>query len=314
MPRFLTKHEALGWTREHGQRLNAGDAAAILYESPWDSAYQLWARKTGRIPAKEQTDAMKSGNITEPAIFAWYEQRTGLKGLSQTWCAYEDAGFIQAKADFWHPETKHLAEFKAPSRDDTKDHEIAKSGRAPYAYWLQCQHLMQCFDVPKMTLVSWRAADDFAIIEITRDDDFWAEVMLPAYMQFFARIQENAWPKPEGTETIEDEEWVMQARRYLEGRLMLREAEQQMDRAKAALTRMADIGAKTVKGAGVRATWTIYKERFEVVVKADSKDAMNQILAALEPLKGKQGVGEIKPRPFAPNLVLRITEDKSDGE
>lgn len=309
MPRLLSKDEALSWTREHGQRVNAGDAAAILYEDPYQSAYQLWARKMGRIPPKEQTDEMKSGNVTEGAVFAWYEQRTGLKGLSQVWGAYSDAEWIQSKIDFWHPESKHLAEFKSPFRDDSKDHVLMKSGVAPYHYWLQCQHEMQVMEVEKMTLVSWRSPSDFAILEIKRDDDFWATVMLPAYLEFYRRLTENEWPRPDGNCEMADEEWAMQSRRLHDAKLMRLEAQQQMDRAEAAIKRIADgTGAKRIKGGGIEAVWTVYKPRWEVAVKAESKEALDAIMAALKPLEGRQGVKEIKPREIAANLVLRIGE------
>ena len=309
MPRFLSKDEALSWVKEKGPRLNAGDCAAILWESPYDSAYQLWARKTGRIPPKEQTKEMLSGQVTENAVFAWYEQRTGLKGLSQVWAAYEDAEYIQAKSDFWHPETKHLAEFKSPTRDDSKDHLLAKAKQVPFHYYLQCQHSMAVFDVPKITFVSWRAPDDFAIIEVPFDEDYWATVILPNYAEFYRRLTENEWPRPDGNCEMADEEWAMHARRLHDAKLIRLEVQQQMDRAEAAIKRMADAaGAKRIKGGGIEAVWTAYKPRWEVAVKAESKEALDAIMAALKPLEGRQGVKEIKPREIAANLVLRIGE------
>jgi YqaJ-like viral recombinase domain len=317
MPRFLDKDEALGWIREHGQRLNAGDASAVLWESPYDSAYSLWLRKTKRIPPKEQTEQMQSGVNTEPLIFAWYQKLKGITGESQIWCAYSEAEWIQGKADFWDAETRHLAEFKTRTKEDAKAHEIAKAGMVPYPDWLQCQHLFQTFDALTMDYVSWFSPTDAVMLPVKRDDDFWAMVMLPAYMEFQRRVEENAWPKPEGKTAIEDEEWAMQAHRFLDGRGMKREAEAYIDRAEAALKRMADgTGAKTIAGGGIRATWTTYKPRWEAVVSADSQEALTAILKALEPLEDKQGVGKISKRAYPPNLVLRISEqmDKSEGE
>jgi len=312
MSRLLTRDEALGWTREHGQRINAGDAAPILYESPFDSPYQLWLRKTGRVPAKEQTPEMQSGNVTEPAIFAWYEQRTGLKGQSQVWMAYEDAEFIQAKADFWHPESRHLAEFKAPTKDDSKDHLLAKEGQVPYHYWLQCQHLMNVFGVEQMAFVSWRAADDHVTVEVPRSDEFWLFTMLPAYMEFQHRVEENAWPKPQGQCEEQSEEWAMHARRRMEAKAMIREAEFRLDRAEAALKRMADNGCKTTRGSGLRASWVEYKPRWEAVIKAENKAGLDAIMKALKPLGNKQGVGEIKPREYPPALFLKFTAENDE--
>lgn len=310
MPRFLSKDEALGWTREHGQRLNAGDAAGILWESPYDSAYQLWARKTGKIPKKEQTKEMAAGNMTEPAIFAWYEQYMGVKGgLSQVWAEYDDAPWIQAKSDYWIAENGHLAEFKAPQRDDARDHLLSKAGTVPYHYWLQCQHMMAVFDVGQMNFVSWRAADDHVVLELKRDEGFWATVMLPAYQEFYRRIQEDSWPKPDGKINEEGEEWAMYARRLIEAKEDLRLAEFRLERAEAALKRLADqSGGKSIAGGGVKASWMTYKPRWEVAIKAETKVAFDAIIEAVKPLEKRAGVKEIKPREYPANLVLRIEQ------
>jgi len=314
MPRFLDKDEALGWIREHGQRVNAGDAAPILYESPYDNPYQLWLRKTGKSPPKEQTEAMASGNITEAAIFAWYEQVARLAGgRTQVWAAYdEDMLWVQGKADYWHPGSGHLAEFKSPFRDDSKDHEIAKGGQIPYHYWLQCQHLIQVFDAKSMDFVSWRSADDYAIVPVHRDDDYWLAYMLPAYCEFQRRVTENAWPKPEGEVYERSEQWQMHARRLLECKSLCREYETLYDREAAAIKRLAAAsGRKTIIGGGIRGTWTTLKPRWEVAIKADSEEAQAAILKALEPLEGRKGVGKITKRSYPPNLVLKISVDNT---
>src|SRR5215469_268053 len=170
---------------EFGVRVNAGDAAAILYESPYSNRYRLFLEKTRRIPRPEQTEAMRSGNLTEPLIFEWYRQYRGIDGVSQAWAIDDEYPWLQAKADFWNAEKRLLAEFKAPSRDDAKDHNAAKAGVIPRHYLLQCIHLMEVFDAAEMDFVSWRSADDFAVIPVKRDPELWYETMLPAYAIFW---------------------------------------------------------------------------------------------------------------------------------
>ena len=166
---------------EFGLRVNAGDSAAILYESPYSDRYRLWLEKTKRIPRPEQTDAMKSGVLTEPLIFAWYSQWKGVEGGSQAWGLHDEYPWIQAKADFFNAERNLLAEFKAPTRDGTKDHESAKRGVIPRHYLYQCIHTLEVFDAAEMDFVSWRSADDFAVIPVKRDPELWYTAMLPAY-------------------------------------------------------------------------------------------------------------------------------------
>jgi len=55
----------------HSQRANAiggSDIAPIMNRSPWTSALNLWAQKSGKILPPAGTMAMKLGNYFEPAI------------------------------------------------------------------------------------------------------------------------------------------------------------------------------------------------------------------------------------------------------
>jgi len=307
MPRLITEDQAAAWKEEHGERVNAGDAAAILWESPWDSAYTLYLRKIGQIPRKEQTPAMARGNEVEPEIFAWYEQIKELNGgISQAWAMHDDADFIQAKVDYWHPKLRRLAEFKAPFRDDSRDHKTAKAGEVPYHYWLQCQHELAVYDVAEMDFVSWRSAADMALITVKRDREFWDNVMFPAYFEFQQRVRDRAWPMPNGSIEQRDEEWAMWARRYAEAANAMRAAEGALDRAKAAIKRMADCGARNIEGAGLRASWTSYKPRWEVSISVNSKQVLDELLTELQSVEQRRGVNRLSTREYPANLLLRI--------
>lgn len=288
-------------------RVNAGDVACVLWESPFTSAYQAWGRKTGKIPKPEQTEAMAHGNVTEPLIFDWFCREKKITGVSQAWAIHDELPWLQGKADFWNAEERILAEFKAPSKDDSADHTLAKNGEIPYHYWLQCQALMETFDVNEMYYVSWRSPEDAVTLAVERNSDFWLTEVLPYLMDFIERVRADAWPKPEGTVVEVSEEWAMHARRLLEAKAMVEVGRQNQRRAEAAIKRMAT--AKVTKGGGIRATWTTYRPRWEVVVSADSEAARDKIATAVNPLAGKQGVGKITNRTYPPNLILRISED-----
>ncbi len=148
------------------------------------------------------------------------------------------------------------------------------------------------------------------MIPVERNTDFWLTQMLPAYMEFWRRVQEDSWPKPEGTEMQGSREWLDAARGFLGGKALTDEGTNTKKRAEAALRRMAT--AKTTIGGGVRATWTAYKPRWEVKISADSEEARQRILKAVEPLEGRAGVGKISTTTYPPNLVLRISEQSEN--
>ena len=72
------KYEVMGWVDQmtHDQWLDArstgiggSDLASIYNESPWTSAYTLWAEKSGRVPRENTTnDAMEWGNLLEDVV------------------------------------------------------------------------------------------------------------------------------------------------------------------------------------------------------------------------------------------------------
>lgn len=309
MPRFLDLDEAKqnpDWQVVFTQknRINAGDAAAVLEESPWETAYGLWLLKTGRKARPPQTAAMAHGNTTEPLIFEWYQNEKKITGTSQAWALYDDADYIQAKCDFWNAQMRHGAEFKAPVSGDTS-HRQAKEGHIPYHYWLQCIHEMEVCDAETWDYVSWHQGDG-VIIPVSRNTEFWLTEMVPRYQEFYRRVAENAWPKPEGNAIEQSEEWAQAAVDFVEGKRVSNSGTDMKKRAEAALRRMAV--AKSTTGAGIRASWVAYKPRWEAKISADSEQALAAIMKALAPLEGKQGVGKISSTAWPPNLVLRVTE------
>ncbi len=71
------KREA--WLDERRGHVGASEVAALLGLSPWDgdTALKLWGSKTGRLPAIEQTEAMRIGLLAEDLIDTLFQIDTG---------------------------------------------------------------------------------------------------------------------------------------------------------------------------------------------------------------------------------------------
>jgi predicted phage-related endonuclease len=54
------------WLQKRMGTIGASEAAALLGEHPYLSPYELWMTKTGRLPAKSETPAMRRGRLLEP--------------------------------------------------------------------------------------------------------------------------------------------------------------------------------------------------------------------------------------------------------
>lgn len=78
---MTTPPDSSRWLAERKHHVGASEVAAVLGVSPWSSGYDVWARKTGRIPADlanpEAEERMQWGTLLEPTILAETERRTG---------------------------------------------------------------------------------------------------------------------------------------------------------------------------------------------------------------------------------------------
>ena len=115
MPRLMNLTQGsddwLIW-REKG--IGGSDAPIVLEESPWQSAYGLWLLKTNRVKPKPPSAAMEHGRTSEPLVREWYIKQTGKEG-SPVAAIYDDADYIRVSMDHWNRNTRHAAEFKAPT-------------------------------------------------------------------------------------------------------------------------------------------------------------------------------------------------------
>lgn len=67
------------WLRERETSIGGGEAAAVVGESKYCSAYELWLIKTGKHPGIVETPKMRAGTLLEPVTVAMFEASTGLE-------------------------------------------------------------------------------------------------------------------------------------------------------------------------------------------------------------------------------------------
>jgi putative phage-type endonuclease len=64
------------WHHHRAQFRNASESAAVMGLNPWQTPYQLWLVRTGRMEVAV-TAPMQHGTQMEPAARAAYEDKTG---------------------------------------------------------------------------------------------------------------------------------------------------------------------------------------------------------------------------------------------
>ena len=67
------------WLEERKKTIGGSEIGAILGMNPWQSAYSLWAERTGRIPSFDGNMATKVGTFLEEFVARLFEEESGKK-------------------------------------------------------------------------------------------------------------------------------------------------------------------------------------------------------------------------------------------
>lgn len=72
------------WLEHRKTGIGGSDAAAIVGMNPYVTPFALWADKTGRMPAKEDNEAMRQGRDLEQYVADRFTEQTGKKFVVAT--------------------------------------------------------------------------------------------------------------------------------------------------------------------------------------------------------------------------------------
>ena len=293
MPKIITQDEL-----RKTKGIGASEVAAILSLSPWTTAYDLWQQKTGRKPKPPQTKQMLDGIAKEPIAFQEYLDLTGYKDMEQQVIAvHPDLPYIRCIADGWSE--KRGVEIKCPQSQ--KDVEAARQGTIPDHYALQLATCMAVFGVESWDYYVFDP-EGSELVGVTfsqpfHDDTllkYWQESALPEIERFWGCVCNDKWTT-EGTPEINERRWLtaIEARKAAVDKITW--FEDQKFKAEAEIKQMIG-GAKSATAAGWTAGWQNRQGSFAAEVKVESKESMQEILTALEAIKGLPGVKGIEAK------------------
>lgn len=81
------------WLKHREQGIGSSEVATIVGLNPWETPYQLWRRKKGLDPAKQENFAMKAGHYLEDAVAQFWHDETGqdiIKASAGDWLIVDD--------------------------------------------------------------------------------------------------------------------------------------------------------------------------------------------------------------------------------
>lgn len=170
------------WLEHRRKYIGGSDASSIIGLNPWSSPYTVWADKLGKLPPKEDNEAMRQGRDLEFYVAQRFTEKTGKK------VRRENAILHNPQYPFAHANVDRMVvgedaglECKTTSALNMKNF---KNGAYPDTYYVQCVHYMMVTGCKKWYLAVLVLNKEFMVFEIERDE---------AEIEALARSEEEFW-------------------------------------------------------------------------------------------------------------------------
>lgn len=163
------------WLKYRRLGLGGSDAGAIVGLNPYATPYTVWADKTGRLPDKEDTEAMRQGRDLEAYVAARFEETTGKRVRRRNAILqHPELDFVTANIDREVARESAGLECKTTS---TMNLKRFKNGEFPDQYYTQCVHYLAVTGWDRWYLAVLILNQGFYVYTIERDEDEIAALM-----------------------------------------------------------------------------------------------------------------------------------------
>ena len=194
IPTLDMSHEE--WLKQRQRSIGGSDAPSIIGLNPWSSPYTVWADKLGKIPPKEDNEAMRQGRDLEFYVAQRFCEATGKK------VRRENNILINPSIPFAHANVDRMIigedaglECKTTSALNMKNF---KNGAFPDTYYVQCVHYMMVTGCKKWYLAVLVLNKEFMVFEIERDEEE-IEALAKAEEEFWKLVEAKTSPATDGT-------------------------------------------------------------------------------------------------------------------
>ena len=201
MYKHLTKISTLNmpheeWLAHRQKSIGGSDAPSIIGLNPYSSPYTVWADKLGKIPPKEDNEAMRQGRDLEFYVAERFCEATGKKVRRENFILINpDYPFAHANVDRMVVGEDAGLECKTTSALNMKNF---KNGTYPDTYYVQCVHYMMVTGCKKWYLAVLVLNKEFMVFEIERDEEE-IEALAKSEAEFWRLVESKATPIADGS-------------------------------------------------------------------------------------------------------------------
>ena len=208
MIKNLTKISTVGmsheeWLEHRNKTIGGSDASAILGMNSYSSPYTVWAEKLGKLPPKEDNEAMRIGRDLEAYVAQRFTEKTGKKVRRENNILWNpEYPYAHANVDRMIIGEDAGLECKTTSSLNLTKF---KNGEFPDNYYAQCVHYMMVTGCKKWYLGVLVLGKGFFDFVVERDEEE-IKALAKSEAEFWEYVKSKTPPAVDGsdstTETI----------------------------------------------------------------------------------------------------------------
>jgi len=189
------------WLEIRKNYIGGSDAAAVVGLNSFSSSYTVWADKLGKLPPKEDNEAMRLGRDLEDYVAKRFTEETGKKVRRKNFILWNsDYPFAHANIDRLVVGENAGLECKTTSVLNLKSF---KNGEFPENYYVQCMHYMAVTGYKKWYLAVLILGKEFKVFEIERDEEE-IKALMQAEKEFWTCVENGEPPMVDGSDSTSE--------------------------------------------------------------------------------------------------------------
>ena len=189
------------WLKHRQKSIGGSDASAILGMNTYCSPYTVWADKLGKLPPKEDNEAMRLGRDLEDYVAKRFTEQTGKKVRRENNIIINpDYPFAHANVDRMVVGEDAGLECKTTSVMNLKRF---KNGEYPENYYCQCVHYLMVTGAKRWYLGVLILGVGFKEFTIERDEGEIA-ALAKSEEAFWEYVKNNTPPETDGLESTSE--------------------------------------------------------------------------------------------------------------
>lgn len=186
------------WLEHRSKTIGGSDASAILGMNNYCSPYTVWADKLGKLPPKDDNEAMRIGRDLESYVAQRFTEKTGKK------VRRENNILCNPKYPFAHANVDRMVigEDAGLECKTTSSLNLTKfkNGEFPDNYYVQCVHYMMVTGCKRWYLAVLVLGKGFYDFVIERDEEE-INALAKSEADFWEYVKSKTPPAVDGTDS-----------------------------------------------------------------------------------------------------------------